>query len=121
MLHDAELSHHPFLRPPLGALPPDEAIDREARELSERFSPKEYAEAMKTAVKIGDLQKASLEEIHKMADKEGVLEAHKLPRHELIFEILKGHARQSGVVDHLADNDAVGAKSQAWCMGRSSS
>ena len=75
-----------------GSLPLDEDIEREARELSEKYSPKEFAEAIKTALKINDLQHAPLDEIHRMAEKEGVPDPHKLPRHELTFEILKRRA-----------------------------
>ncbi len=81
-----------------GVLPSDDELEREARELTERLGPKEYAEAFKSAPNISDLQRIGIEELHKIADKEGISDAHKFPRHELSFEILKRRAAQGGLM-----------------------
>ncbi|MBN8645764.1 MAG: transcription termination factor Rho [Planctomycetes bacterium] len=82
-----------------GVLPMDEDLEREARELTEKYaSPKEYAEACKKALVISELQKMSIEQLHKMADEEGVTDAHKYPRHELTFEVLKRRAATGGLM-----------------------
>jgi transcription termination factor Rho len=82
----------------LGVMPNDEELEREARELTEKFTPKEYAEACKKAPNIADLQKTGIEELHKIAEAEGVVDGHKFPRHELTFEILKRRAASGGLM-----------------------
>jgi transcription termination factor Rho len=45
-----------------------------------------------------DLHSQSVPDLHKMADKMGLVDLGALRKHELIFEILKAHSRQDGVV-----------------------
>ena len=45
-----------------------------------------------------DLHSQSVPDLHKMADKMGLEDLGALRKHELIFEILKAHSRQDGVV-----------------------
>ena len=45
-----------------------------------------------------DLQDMTVPELHKKAEGLGLVDLGALRKHELIFEILKGHARQSGVM-----------------------
>ena len=96
--HSHSHSHHSSSQRG-GSLPLEEDLEREARELTERYaSPKEYAEACKSALNISDLQRLSIEDLHKTADKEGITDAHKYPRHELTFEILKRRAAGGGLM-----------------------
>ncbi|MFM9959131.1 MAG: transcription termination factor Rho [Phycisphaerales bacterium] len=88
----------PKFNPRLGVMPNDEELEREARELTEKFSPKEYIEASRKAPNIADLQKTAIEELHKIAEAEGVADGHKYPRHELTFEILKRRAAAGGLM-----------------------
>jgi len=45
-----------------------------------------------------DLQNESVPELHRRADKLGLVDLGALRKHELIFEILKAHARRNGVI-----------------------
>jgi transcription termination factor Rho len=63
----------------------------------------------KNALSLFDLQEKSVPDLHKMADSFGLMDLGALRKHELIFEILKAHARQAGtmyskgVLEILAD------------------
>jgi transcription termination factor Rho len=52
----------------------------------------------KNALSLYDLQNKSVPELHGMADSFGLLDLGALRKHELIFEILKAHARQAGTM-----------------------
>jgi len=73
----------------LGSLPSDEELERDAAEI-ERLP--DYATAAKNAVHMDTYQRMPLAELHKIAEKAGLPDVYKLPRQELIFQILKKHA-----------------------------
>ncbi len=52
----------------------------------------------KNALSLFDLQNKAVPELHKMADSFGLVDLGALRKHELIFEILKAHARQAGTM-----------------------
>jgi transcription termination factor Rho len=76
-------------------LPSDEELEREAAELEKiaLTSP-----AAKDAISISQLQRMEIEELHKVAIKEGLAEFNHLPKQELIFKILKARAAKQGLM-----------------------
>ncbi|MCA9304887.1 MAG: transcription termination factor Rho, partial [Phycisphaerales bacterium] len=83
---------------PSGVLPNDDDLQREAAELEQFATSKEYKDAAKKALHIADLQKMNIGDLHKFATKEGLEDFHQLPRQELIFEILKKRAAENPVM-----------------------
>ena len=69
-------------------LPNDEELDRAAAEL-EKITGKEYKKAEAEALHISELQRMKLGELHELAREEGIDEPNKVPRQDLIFELLK--------------------------------
>jgi transcription termination factor Rho len=51
-----------------------------------------------TSLSLYDLQEKAVPELHQMADELGLTELGAVRKHELIFEILKAHARQAGIM-----------------------
>ncbi len=81
-----------------GYLPQDEELQREAEALERIAGSPEYAEAEKKALHVSELQRMEIGALHKFAEKEGLLEPHKTPRQELIFQILKKKAADTGLI-----------------------
>jgi transcription termination factor Rho len=78
------------------SLPSDEELEREAAELEKvaAASPS----AGKDAISISMLQRMDIEELHKVATKEGLTEFNLYPKQELIFKILKARAAKQGLM-----------------------
>jgi transcription termination factor Rho len=55
-------------------------------------------EAAGEELSLFDLQELPVPDLHKMADQLGLIDLGALRKHELIFEILKSHARRSGTM-----------------------
>ncbi len=77
---------------PMHALPNDEDVAREAAELEKMASTDAYKEASEKALHVSELQKMPLAELHELAEAEGVEDVDKLPRTELIFDLLRARA-----------------------------
>ncbi|MCC6660202.1 MAG: transcription termination factor Rho [Phycisphaerales bacterium] len=78
------------------ALPSDEELEREAAEL-ERIAAT-TPKSVKDAISIGQLQRMEIDDLHEVADKEGLAEFAQLPKQELIFKILKARAAKQGLM-----------------------
>ncbi len=81
---------------PAHVLPSDEELEREARELEKAIEAK--GTTIDDSITIADLQKMDLDELVKVADKEGLEEHHNLPKQDLIFKILKTRAAKQGLM-----------------------
>ena len=81
---------------PAHVLPSDEELEREARELEKAIEAK--GTDIDDSITITDLQKMDLDELVKVADKEGLEEHHNLPKQDLIFKILKARAAKQGLM-----------------------
>ncbi|MBL8746057.1 MAG: transcription termination factor Rho [Phycisphaerae bacterium] len=81
-----------------GFLPSDEELEREAQALERIAGTPEYLEAEKNALHMSELQRMEITALHKFAEKEGLVEFHKLPRQELIFQLLKKKAADTGLI-----------------------
>jgi transcription termination factor Rho len=77
---------------PMGVLPSDEELDREAAALESIAKTKEYKQAEKNALHISELQRMDIADLHTFAEKEGLTDFHQIPRQDLIFSILKNRA-----------------------------
>ena len=77
------------------SLPSDEELEREAAEL-ERIAT--AAGPAKDAISISQLQRMEIDELHKVAEKEGLADYHQLPKQELIFKVLKARAAKQGLM-----------------------
>ena len=82
---------------PSHVLPSDEDLEREAAEL-EKIVANADASTLAEAITIGDLQKMEIEEIHKIAEKEGLEEFESLNKQDLIFKVLKARAAKQGLM-----------------------
>ncbi|MBL0926824.1 MAG: transcription termination factor Rho [Phycisphaerales bacterium] len=82
----------------LGPLPSEDELQREAQELERIAGTPEYQAALANALHVSELQRMKLEELHKFAGREGIAEFHKLPRQELIFQILKKRASENALM-----------------------
>jgi transcription termination factor Rho len=78
------------------ALPSDEELEREAAEL-ERIAAA-APKAVKDAMSIGQLQRMEIDDLHGVAEAEGLAEFAQLPKQELIFKILKARAAKQGLM-----------------------
>jgi len=83
---------------PQSALPSEEDLDREAQELEQALSPKKYKEEKAKALHISQLQSMGIEELHALAEKEGLEDFHQIHAQELIFNILRARAESGGLV-----------------------
>ncbi len=81
-----------------GSLPSDMDLEREAAELEKIAQTPEYKEAEKNALHVSQLQRMNIIELHKFADKEGLTDFHKLPRQEVIFQILKKRSADNALM-----------------------
>jgi transcription termination factor Rho len=78
-------------------LPSDEELEREAAEL-ERIAKNADPEALKDSLSLSDLQKKEVEQLFKVAEKEGLTDFHQIPKQDLIFKILKARALKQGLM-----------------------
>jgi transcription termination factor Rho len=78
------------------SLPSDEELEREAAELERiaALSP----QIAKEAISISQLQRMDIEELHGVAEKEGLADYFHTPKQELIFKILKARAAKQGLM-----------------------
>lgn len=83
---------------PAHALPSDNDLERDAADIRERLSAKDYAKAAAESVRVGDLQKMPIEELHAFATEHGFEDFHQLPRHDLIFQLLQKMAETQDVM-----------------------
>ncbi len=78
-------------------LPSDDELEREAAELERIVSTTDRA-AIKEALTISQLQRMEIDEIHKIAKKEGLEGFQQIPKQDLIFKILKAGAAKRGIL-----------------------
>ncbi len=83
---------------PAHLLPREEDIQRDAEELSKKFTDAKYKAAEKKALHMDVLQKLKLDELHELAESEGLEDFHQVPRVELIYRMLKGRAESGGLI-----------------------
>jgi transcription termination factor Rho len=84
-------------RPLPSYLPTDDELEREAAEL-ERAIAASGGKMADDGLTIGALQRMGVDEIFKVADKEGLEDFHQLPKQDLIFKILKARAAKQGLM-----------------------
>jgi transcription termination factor Rho len=78
-------------------LPSDEELEREAAEL-ERIAAEKGPLAEGDQLTIGQLQRMELDELFKVATKEGLENFRDTPKQELIFKVLKARATRQGIM-----------------------
>ncbi|MFU8829704.1 MAG: transcription termination factor Rho [Phycisphaerales bacterium] len=95
----------PMMRPGMGqsgipssVLPSEDDLEREARALEELSRSDAYEEAAENALHVSHLQAMGVEDLHKFAELEGIEEATKLPRADLMMEILRRRAEQDQIM-----------------------
>jgi transcription termination factor Rho len=93
--HSGPTQH--YSRPLPSDLPSDEELERELAEL-ERIAKTSDAASAKDALSITDLQKMEMDQIFKVAEKEGLTDFHSLNKQDLIFKILKARAAKQGLM-----------------------
>lgn len=86
-----------YQRMNLGDLPSDEELEREGIEL-ERIAKSADPAALKNAISINELQLKEIDDLFKVAEKEGLTEFHQLTKQDLIFKILKARAAKQGLM-----------------------
>ncbi|HYF13737.1 MAG TPA: transcription termination factor Rho [Phycisphaerales bacterium] len=86
-----------FRRPFDPSLPSDDELEREAIEL-ERAIANADPKSLKDHVSVNQLQEMSIQELHKLAEKEGFTDYHATPKQDLIFKILKARAARQGLL-----------------------
>jgi len=77
-------------------LPSDEELEREAAELERIASTGDGS--IDEALNISELQRMDIEELHGLADKEGLEDFYHLSKQELIFKLLKARAAKQGLM-----------------------
>lgn len=80
-----------------GELPSDEELEREGIELEKAAKSADPA-ALKNAISINELQVMEIDDLFKVATKEGLTDFHQTPKQELIFKILKARAAKQGLM-----------------------
>ncbi len=83
---------------PSSVLPSEDDLEREARALEELAKSDAYEEAAENALHVSRLQAMPVDQLHKFAEEEGIEEATKLPRAELMMEILRRRAEQDQIM-----------------------
>jgi len=78
-------------------LPSDEELEREAAEL-ERIAKTSDPKAQPEPISISDLQRMTLESLHAVASKEGLVDFQTMPKQDLIFKVLKARAAKQGLM-----------------------
>jgi transcription termination factor Rho len=59
---------------------------------------KRYEQVKKGGMRVADLQRMDIEQLHNVAREEGIENHGHLPRHELIFQIIKSRIAQAGLM-----------------------
>jgi transcription termination factor Rho len=77
-------------------LPSDEELEREAAELDRIAAA--TPDRGEPPLSIAELQRSSVEDLHRLAEKEGLEEYHHHPKQELIFKLLKARAARQGLM-----------------------
>ncbi|MCP4709387.1 MAG: transcription termination factor Rho, partial [Planctomycetes bacterium] len=72
--------------------------DFEDRELLDDETHAKYEQVKKGELHITDLQKMTVDDLHKLAKKEGLIEYTGLKKQDLIFKILKDRIQQNGLM-----------------------
>ncbi len=80
-----------------GVLPSDEELEREAEEL-ERIVAQSGGKIEDDGINLGALQRMSIDDVFKVAEKEGLEDFHQIPKQDLIFKILKARAAKQGIM-----------------------
>jgi transcription termination factor Rho len=83
--------------PGADGLPGDEELEREAQEL-EKIIQTVDKKVLDDPLTISQLQKKDIDELHKIAKKEGLTEFNQLGKQDLIFKILKVRAVKHGLL-----------------------
>jgi transcription termination factor Rho len=78
-------------------LPSDEELEREAAELERVIKTIDPKTPIET-VSISELQQMDIDELHKVAHREGFADVAQIPRQDLIFKILKARAARQGLM-----------------------
>src|SRR5262249_54384564 len=78
-------------------LPSDEELERQAAEL-EKVAARADPAALKSALNISQLQKMDIDELHKLAEREGLQDYFHFPKQDLIFKLLKARAAGQGLM-----------------------
>ena len=78
-------------------LPSDEELEREAAELERVIKTIDPKTPIET-VSISELQQMDVDELHKVAHREGFADVAQIPRQDLIFKILKARAARQGLM-----------------------
>lgn len=78
-------------------LPSDEELEREAAEL-EKVAARADPEVLKQALNISQLQRMGIDELHQVAEREGLEDFYHVPKQELIFKVLKARAAKQGLM-----------------------
>ncbi len=86
-----------YQRMNLGDLPSDEELEREGIEL-ERIAKSADPSALKNAISINELQLKEIDDLFKIAEKEGLTDFHQLTKQDIIFKILKARAAKQGLM-----------------------
>ncbi|MFO0860473.1 MAG: transcription termination factor Rho [Phycisphaerales bacterium] len=86
-----------YQRMNLGELPSDEELEREGIEL-ERIAKSADPSALKNAISINELQLKEIDDLFKVAEKEGLTDFHQFTKQDLIFKILKARAAKQGLM-----------------------
>jgi transcription termination factor Rho len=79
-------------------LPSDEELEREAAELERAIKSGDIKPGSTETVSIAELQEMTLEELHKVAHREGFADVAAIPRQDLVFKILKARAARAGLM-----------------------
>ncbi len=78
-------------------LPTDEELEREAAELEKIIANVKPGD-MEDQLTISQLQRMDVDDLIKVADKEGLEDFHHIPKQDLIFKILKTRAARQGLM-----------------------
>jgi transcription termination factor Rho len=79
-------------------LPSDEELEREALAIAQAAPPTKEEGEVGAKIDVGSLQKMNMNELHDLAQKEGIEEYTGLKKQELIFKILKEKVHQDGLM-----------------------
>ena len=75
-----------------------EQVDAQAVAEYDAETQAKYEDVKKGSLRVGDLQKMEVEELHAVATKEGIEDYTGLNKHELIFHIIKARIAKAGLM-----------------------
>jgi len=85
--------------PSAGASTQDESSGDAARVAEyDRSTQERYEDVKKGGLRVGDLQRMSVEELHEAAKEEGIEDVTGLNKHELVFRIIKSRIAEAGLM-----------------------